>query len=120
VALKINKYSPERWKLASPLTEALAILSARTKGAIMVGHNVSLDWDFLERAFRATGVECFMDFRRLDTIAIAFGRLYDDPYARKFSLQALCDRFGIVNANPHTALSDARATYELYKQMLNA
>jgi DNA polymerase III epsilon subunit-like protein len=30
----------------------------------------------------------------------------------------LCVRFGIKNEHAHTALSDARATFELYKKLI--
>lgn len=35
-------------------------------------------------------------------------------------LSALCNQFNVTNDNPHNALSDAKATAEIYKIMVNA
>ena len=57
VALKINGYNEANWKDGVKLKEAMETLSRKTDGAMMVGHNVSFDWAFLEKAFEKTGVK---------------------------------------------------------------
>jgi|SRR3990172_4717316 len=119
VALKINGYNEADWALAYNLKEAMAIFSEKTKDAIMVAHNVAFDFCFLTKAFSVTGVENKMHFHKLDTISIAFAKLHLKEGVDRFSLQFLCDHFGIENKNAHTALSDCRATFELYKKLMS-
>jgi len=116
--LKINGYNEKDWKDALSLKDAFDVVAEKTKGGIMVAHNVAFDWAFLEKAFEETGIENKMHYHKLDTIAIAFAKLYDNPDVKKFSLRELCAYFGIENKKAHTALSDARATYELYQYLI--
>ncbi len=118
VALKINHYNEDGWKDARPLKEVMKVFSKKVKDCIMVGHNVAFDSSFLEHAFSVAGVSSTMHYHKLDTVSIAWAKLHKDTVLIHFSLHELCTRFGIKNENPHTALSDARATCELYKKLM--
>lgn len=118
VALKVNRYDPADWVFAYNLEEAMTVLSQKTKECIMVGQNVSFDSGFLESAFAKTKIANKMHYHKLDTISIAWAKFHRQPDIDHFSLRELCMRFGIKNERSHTALSDARATYELYKKLL--
>lgn len=120
VSLQMTGYSDEKWENAHSLETALTELAELTPEATMVGHNVAFDFAFLERAFRETGIENPMHYHKLDTISIAYGKLaQSEPDLVKFSLRELCEYFKIKNQNAHTALSDARATFELYEKLLS-
>lgn len=118
VALRVNGYDPADWTFAYDLKQAMTILAEKTKDAIMVAHNVSFDAPFLDKAFHTTGIKNTMHFHRLDTISIAFAKLHMNGDIDKFSLRFLCDYFGIENKKAHTALSDTRALFELYKKLM--
>jgi len=118
IALKINGYNEKDWQKAVSLKEAMELFGEKTEGAIMIAHNISFDWAFLERSFESAGVENKMHYQKLDTISMAFVKLYNNEDIKKFSLSALCKHFNIENNKAHTALSDAKATYELYKKLL--
>ena len=118
VALRVNKYDPADWIFAYTLSEAMKILSEKTKDAIMVSHNIAFDYAFLEKAFHRTGIENKMHYHKLDTISIAFAKLHGNNDVHRFSLRNLCEHFDIKNKNAHTALSDAHATFELYKKLM--
>lgn len=116
-ALKINGYAKSDWKHSVPLKEALAQLAQKTQDAIMVGHNVTFDFLFLDHAFKATGVKNLMHYHLLDTISIAYTKLHERDI-QKYSLYVLTEQFGIKNEKQHTALADAQATFELYKKLM--
>jgi len=118
VSLKISHYDPDRWGSAHNLENAIKILAAKVRDSIMVGHNVAFDSGFLEQAFSRTGILNTMHYHKLDTVSVAWAKLHKDPDLEHFSLRELCLRFGIENKEAHTALSDARATYELYKKLM--
>ncbi len=118
VSLKVNHYDEEKWKDALGLEEAMNIFSKKVKDCIMVGHNVAFDAGFLEYSFNKMKTPNTMHYHKMDTISIAWAKLHREPDLEHFSLRELCLRFGIKNEHAHTALSDARATFELYKKLM--
>ena len=118
-ALKVNKYNTEDWEVAYTLKDALEIFAEKVKDCIMVGQNVSFDAAFLEYNFLKTGVKNTLHYHKLDTISIAWAHFHAHKGFEHFSLRDMCKHFGIENERAHTALSDARATFELYKKLLN-
>lgn len=118
VAIKINRYNEEDWKDALPLKEALLIFLAKVKDCIMVGHNVSFDVSFLEYSFNKLGMTNSLHYHRLDTVSIAWAKLHKEPDLEHFSLRELGERFEIRNEKAHSALPDARATFLLYKKLM--
>ena len=117
-SLKINHYDPSAWVFAYTLTQAMKILAKKVKDHVMVGQNVALDSGFLEHAFAKTNITNGMHYHKLDTISIAWAKLHRSPDLEHFSLREMCVRFGIKNEHAHSALSDARATYLLYKKLM--
>ena len=118
VALKVNHYNEQSWESAISLEEATRIFSEKVADCIMVGHNVAFDAGFLEYAFNITEMANTMHYHKLDTISLAWAKLHKDPDVEHFSLRELCARFNIENERAHSALPDARATYELYKKLM--
>ncbi|MBP6060941.1 MAG: 3'-5' exonuclease [Candidatus Pacebacteria bacterium] len=118
-SMKINHFKEEDWQEAISLKQAMKIFSKKVKDCIMVGQNVAFDSGFLEYAFSQLNIKNSMHYHKLDTISIAWAKLHKDPELLHFSLHELCARFGIKNERAHTALSDARATYELYKKLMS-
>ena len=112
-ALRINGYTEEAWKDAITLKDALTEFSVLARNGIAVGHNVSFDMGFLETAFRTTGLPFPLHYHKLDTISLAYAKLWDKKEVQAFSLKALCEYFSITNENAHTALADTRATLAL-------
>src|SRR3989304_956640 len=118
-ALRINRFDPANWVFALALPEAMKIFSEKAKDAIMVGHNVTFDFSFLQKAFSKTGVPNLMHYHKLDTISIAYAKLGKNGDTQKYSLGFLCGMFGIDYKYAHTALADARAAFAGVKQFMS-
>lgn len=117
-ALRLNGYNETDWLFAVDLKSALEALVKKAAGAVMVGQNVSFDWTFLERGFERTGVKHNFHYHKLDLLSMAFAKLYDAEAVQRFSLEALADYFGLKNEHAHTAASDIKVTFEIYKRLL--
>ena len=117
-ALRINGYNELEWMFAPNLAQVMKDVAGKTEAATFVAHNLTFDWRFLNEAFKKTGVKNKMHFAKIDTLSLAFGKLYHKPEVDKFSLKALTEYFGIKNNHAHTALADVRAMFEIYKKLL--
>jgi DNA polymerase III epsilon subunit-like protein len=100
--------------------KAMEEFAKKTESCTFVSHNLTFDYAFIEKAFKETNVDSRMHYAKIDTISLAFARLYDAPQADKFSLRALCTLLKVENAKAHTALADTRALVEVYKKLMNA
>ncbi|MFT5359650.1 MAG: DNA polymerase III epsilon subunit-like protein [Candidatus Paceibacteria bacterium] len=117
-ALRVNGYDEGAWIFAHSLKEAMQIFSDKTEGCVFVAHNVAFDYSFIDKAFHKTGVEDKLFYAKMDTISMAFAKLHKKKDIERFSLKKLCEYFGIENNKAHTALSDARATFELFHHLM--
>ncbi len=117
-ALRINGYNEADWLFAVELSQALSALAGKTDNAIMVAQNVTFDWSFLHRAFETTGVQNRMHFPKIDLISIAFGKLYNDTRIERYNLRELARFFNVENEKAHSAMSDIRTTFEIYKKLI--
>ena len=118
-ALRVNGYIPSEWTENIPLEDALKEFAEKTDGAIMVAHNVAFDSSFLEEQLARHKIKNKMHYHRLDTVSIAFAKLAEHTEIGRYSLGELCKYFGIINENAHSALSDARADFELFKKLMD-
>ena len=117
--LRVNGYNVADWSEAVTIEEALKTFVEKTDGAIMVAHNVAFDAGFLDTNFSKYGIVNKMHYHRLDTVSMAYSVIRNTPPVVRYSLAELCKYFGIVNENPHSALADARADFEVFKKLMN-
>lgn len=118
--LKVSKYKTRIWDRVVSRKEAVEILERKIAGCVMVGQNVAFDFSFLYAAFVAEGknFDDVIHYHKLDTASIAIGHAYWEKRLTRFSLRELTEYTGVKNENAHTALSDARATFEVAQVLL--
>ena len=119
VALRVNGYNEADWLFAIDLETAMKTFVKKTEGAIFVAHNVTFDYGFIDTNLKKLGIENKFHFYILDTLSIAFTMFRTNDDVGKLSLRALCEKYGIENKKAHSAYSDALATYEVFKKLLN-
>lgn len=119
-ALEVSKYDKRSWEKAVPQKEGLTQAATLLEGVVFIAQNVAFDWAFLQKAGNEYGVdfEKQVHYHKLDLASMVFGKLYHDPKLSRFSLRELTEYFGVKNENAHTALADARATFEVCKKLL--
>jgi ATP-dependent DNA helicase DinG len=119
-ALRVNGYNETDWMFALDRKKVMEEFAKKTQSCNFVSHNLVFDYGFVTKAFEETGVESRMHYAKIDTISLAFARLYDAPQADKFSLRFLCELLKVENSKAHTALADTRALVEVYRKLMNA
>ena len=119
-ALEITKYFKRDRSKAVPQKEGLLQAAALLEGSIFVAQNVAFDWAFLQKAGNEYGVnfEKAVYYHKLDLASMALGKYYHIPELSKFTLRELTVHFDVVNQDAHSALADARATFEVCKKLL--
>ncbi len=116
-SLRINGYSATGWEHSPKIKDALGEFIKRAEGAIMVAHNVAFDAGFIDTYLAVHSMPNTLHYHRLDTVSMAYAKLHNTDVTR-YSLAELCKHFGIENAHAHSALSDARACFELFKKLM--
>lgn len=79
---------------------------------IIVGHNVGFDLGFIKAVCNEKGI--VFERYRVDTMYLARKAL---PNLRHHKLKTLCKYYNIVNENAHRAISDCKATYNVFLKL---
>jgi DNA polymerase-3 subunit epsilon len=103
---KMVKDSPKFFEVAKRIVEM-------TEGAIIVGHNVHFDYNFIRKEFREFGY----DYQRKKICTARLSRKLL-PGRRSYALGKLCKELGIENLHRHRAFGDAGATVKLFEILM--
>jgi len=117
-ALEINGYlaHPEKWDSAPSFAEIAPELVRRLDDAVLVGHNVGFDLDFLQEALIRCGNKARLPYHKLDTVTLAYVKLVPQGLT-SLSLDSIRNFLGWSKENAHTALVDARDCRRLYRHL---
>jgi DNA polymerase III subunit epsilon len=118
-ALEVNRYSAEEWKNAPFLSQLLPLFRPLLEDALIVGHNVWLDCEFLSAVFRQCGMEPPCWKYRVDTATLIWEHLGSLGHP-SLSLESACEIVGIDNTGSHRALADVLRTKALVEALTNA
>lgn len=116
-SLAIAGYTPELWTDAVDAKAALNDFLSYTEGAMLVGHNLPMDWLFLKKSLTEQGLAPNFYYKGLDTFSLAWQKLRHTGKFRRYSLSELAPYFGIDQGQAHRALDDARTTYQVFKKL---
>lgn len=110
-------------KTPVPISDFVPNLLAYLGDSILVGHHIGFDLEMLLKTCKPFGLVDFPNFC-VDTMNLAI-RLEQGPKADRhqfkpaeYSLDALCDRYGIEKDDRHTATGDAFLTAQLLLKLL--
>lgn len=118
-SLKVVGFKMENWEYATDLKDALEKLETFGEGGVLVGYNVSFDWAALNKAYHDIGKIDPFYYHRVDVMSMAFAKLYNQEKLKRFSLGEICRFLDIKQGNKHSALSDIKDTYEVFKKLMD-
>ncbi|MCX7928184.1 MAG: 3'-5' exonuclease [Patescibacteria group bacterium] len=118
VALEIIKFRDEDWKDSVDIVTALNILNDLADKAMLIGWNIAFDWSFLGLSFEKARIKPKFDYHFLDVISLAYIYFKNRNKPSKLSLRTIARELEIKVDDVHGALTDAYATYEVYKKLV--
>lgn len=120
-ALEVNGYSPDGWKRApnaDQVGDTLVELLVDSK-AILVGHNVTFDRDFIAQMLMRQGRPARLGYHAIDTVTLCHEHLV--PCGLKsLSLDNVRRFLGIPTVGSHAALKDALDARTVYHRLSRA
>ncbi len=93
--------------------EVADAIRMRLEGAVFVSHNTDFDLGMLRKKYHEMGQE--IKVKNFCTLKVA---QHEIPGLANYNLDALCSFFNIKIEERHRAIGDARATLELFKELL--
>jgi DNA polymerase III epsilon subunit-like protein len=116
-AREVTDYDNHDWKNAVDLEDALNDLNKFANFSTLIGFNIAFDWSFLYRDFEKLKIKPKVDYHMLDIMTLAYLNFKEKKQPKNLSLRAVAQRLAISVSDKHGALTDARATYEIYKKL---
>lgn len=118
-AKEILDFDNQDWSNAISLKNALTEFSDFVNYATLIGFNIAFDWSFLHRDFETCQIVPKVDYHMLDVMSLAYLNFKEKSQPKNLSLRAVAQRLAISVSETHGALTDARATCEIYKKLSN-
>ena len=116
-ALEINGYNEEEWHDAPLARDVAGRVADLIAGGLLVGHNVSFDFEYLEEFLHVHGQKFRASYRKIDTMTLAHEHL---PFLTSYSLATLRDFFGIPQEGAHRAEKDLDDMRSIYRRLCRA
>ena len=104
----------ELQSMGRPLEEVLEKLFECAGNRIIVGHNVTFDYNFIRAACRKMKLEMRLETASRDTLALSRRKIKG---VGSYQLEALMKHLGYEVSNAHRALADCYFTWQLYQKL---
>lgn len=123
-AAEINGYNAEKWAAEGvDLSVAMHRITRASRDAIFIAHNQSFDWSFFQAAQRRyldsrnrTQFPWNGSYHKMCTMTMGMP-MVRAGLLENAKLQTFAAYFGIDPGEAHTALSDARTCWEIFKRL---
>ena len=121
-AVTVHGITRDEARAGLPETEALERFLDYLRDGVIVGHHIGHDISALDTACgRGWGLQLMN--RSLDTMDLTLhlerdGAFQDRPPIRHFTLDSLCDMWGVAPHDRHTASGDAFLTAQVFLRLL--
>lgn len=113
-ALQVNGYTREGWQEALSPSAAAAWIWRFCEGADAAGYNVAFDLGFTRKLFTRNGLgDPWAPHLQLEVRDMAKRALK----LTRYKLCTVAEHYGLVQEEPHRALSDARLTLEIARRL---
>lgn len=116
-ALEINGYNEEDWEDAPRARDIAGRVADLISDGLLVGHNVSFDFEYLEEFLHVHGQKFRASYRKIDTMTLAHEHL---PFLTSYSLATLRDFFGLSQEGAHRAEKDLDDMRDIYRRLCRA
>ena len=116
-SLEINGYNEEEWIDAPRARDVAGRVADLIAGGLLVGHNVSFDFEYLEEFLHVHGQKFRASYRKIDTMVLAHEHL---PFLSSYSLATLRDFFGLSQEGAHRAEKDLDDMRSIYRRLCRA
>lgn len=104
----------ELQSMGRPLEEVLEKLFEFAGNRIIVGHNVTFDYNFIRAACRKMKLEMRLETASRDTLALSRRKIKG---VGSYQLEVLMKHLGYEVSNAHRALADCYFTWQLYQKL---
>jgi len=116
--LEVSGYSERKWKDARPTKEVLREVVKLAPGAMIAGWKVDFDWWFLITNFKKFRIKHKFDYHLIDLISVAYEHLRSQKKPKILSLRNVARNLGIKVAEQHSAMTDVKAAYKIFKKLM--
>jgi DNA polymerase III epsilon subunit-like protein len=117
ISLRMGGYTPEAWKDALPLREALTQFDALVADTVLIGFNVVGDFYQLKKSYHAAGLTPSYHWQVLDVQSMVFAAEYGSKLSG-FRMREVVPFYQLQDREWHNALADATATYDVFKALM--
>ncbi len=115
-ALEVVGYDPKNWHDAIPLRQMLIELSALAPNCILAGWSIQNEWDFLLSALKKENLPYFFHNYLLEVSTLVYIKHRHQLISLGLSTVS---RYFKIPLDQHKPDSDIRATYEIFKKLIN-
>lgn len=118
-ALKVAGYSKSLWKKAGNLKSVMLKLSRVAPNAMLAGNAIHTDWLFLQKAFTKLDITPTFSHRLLSVDSMVYAVLFKESRVKSMGMRSgAADYFGIEFPEKHSALADAKLSYEVFRKLM--